>query len=163
MVKQLAPVSQEEMAQRGIGQLDFVYVCGDAYVDHPSFGHAIIIRVLEEAGFTVGMIAQPSWQDTTDFMQLSRPKYAFLVSAGNMDSMVNHYTVNKKPRSSDLYSPGGSPRCRPDRATVVYCNCIRQYLSSLAALKRASAGLHIMTIGIIRSGGLSYLIAAPMC
>ncbi len=126
MVKQLAPVSQEEMAQRGIGQLDFVYVCGDAYVDHPSFGHAIIIRVLEEAGFTVGMIAQPSWQDTTDFMQLSRPKYAFLVSAGNMDSMVNHYTVNKKPRSSDLYSPGGSPRCRPDRATVVYCNCIRQ-------------------------------------
>lgn len=123
---QFAPVSREDMTARGIDTLDFVYVCGDAYVDHPSFGHAIIIRVLENAGYTVGMIAQPDWRNPADFQRLGRPNYAFLVSAGNMDSMVNHYTVNKKPRSEDLYSPGGQPHHRPDRATVVYCNCIRQ-------------------------------------
>lgn len=114
------------MEKLNISQLDFVYVCGDAYVDHPSFGHAIISRVLESRGYTVGIISQPKWHDAEDFKRLGRPKYAFLVAAGNMDSMVNRYTVNKKIRSNDLYSPGGKGGMRPDRATIVYCNRIRE-------------------------------------
>ena len=120
------PICKEDLKCRKIEQLDFVYICGDAYVDHPSFGHAIISRVLEKNGFTVGIISQPDWNDTADFEKLGKPKYAFLVSAGNIDSMVNHYTVNKKKRSTDLYSPGGKSGKRPDRATIVYCNRIRQ-------------------------------------
>lgn len=122
----LMPVSQSDMKKLNINELDFVYVCGDAYVDHPSFGHAIISRVLWENGYTVGIIAQPNWQSTDDISRLGRPKLAFLVSAGNIDSMVNHYTVNKKKRSDDMYSPGGKSGFRPDRATIVYCNLIRQ-------------------------------------
>ena len=124
--KQFLPVCREDLKERGIEQLDFVYVCGDAYVDHPSFGHAIIGRVLEKEGFTVGIISQPDWQSTTDFEKLGKPKYAFLVSSGNIDSMVNHYTVNKKIRSNDMYSPGGVSGRRPDRAVIVYCNKIRE-------------------------------------
>ncbi len=120
------PICKEDLKNRKIEQLDFVYVCGDAYVDHPSFGHAIISRILEKNGFSVGIISQPDWNSTTDFEKLGKPKYAFLVSAGNIDSMVNHYTVNKKKRSTDLYSPGGESGKRPDRATIVYCNRIRQ-------------------------------------
>lgn len=120
------PISTEDMEKRKIEQLDFVYVCGDAYVDHPSFGHAIISRVLESHGFTVGIIPQPDWHSADDFKKLGQPKYAFLVSAGNIDSMVNHYTVNKKPRRKDMYTPGGKSGKRPDRATVVYCNRIRE-------------------------------------
>ena len=120
------PVSREDMKKQNISQLDFVYVCGDAYVDHPSFGHAIISRVLESHGYTVGIIPQPNWKNADDFKKLGRPKYAFLVSAGNIDSMVNHYTVNKKIRSQDSYSPGGKANMRPDRATIVYCNRIRE-------------------------------------
>ena len=120
------PISKSDMDDRGIKQLDFVYVCGDAYVDHPAFGHAIISRVLESKGYSVGMIPQPNWKNTDDFMRLGRPKLAFLVSAGNIDSMVNHYTVNKKRRSEDMYSPGGKSGMRPDRATIVYCNRIRE-------------------------------------
>ena len=120
------PVSREDMEKQNISQLDFVYVCGDAYVDHPSFGHAIISRVLESHGYTVGIIPQPNWKNADDFKKLGRPKYAFLVSAGNIDSMVNHYTVNKKIRSQDSYSPGGKANMRPDRATIVYCNRIRE-------------------------------------
>lgn len=120
------PICRQDMEDRKIKQLDFVYVCGDAYVDHPSFGHAIISRVLESHGFSVGIIAQPDWQSTDDFKKLGKPKYAFLVSAGNIDSMVNHYTVNKKRRSRDMYTPGGEAGKRPDRATVVYCNRIKE-------------------------------------
>lgn len=120
------PVSREDMEKRNIKQLDFVYVCGDAYVDHPSFGHAIISRVLESHGYTVGIIPQPDWRSAEDFKRLGKPKYAFLVAAGNIDSMVNHYTVNKKIRSRDSYSPGGKAGMRPDRATIVYCNRIRE-------------------------------------
>lgn len=120
------PICKEDLRDRKIEQLDFVYVCGDAYVDHPSFGHAIISRILEKNGFSVGIIAQPDWNSTTDFEKLGKPRYAFLVSAGNIDSMVNHYTVNKKKRSTDLYTPGGEAGKRPDRATIVYCNRIRQ-------------------------------------
>lgn len=114
------------MDRMNISQLDFVYVCGDAYVDHPSFGHAIISRVLQSHGYTVGIIAQPNWKTADEFKRLGRPKYAFLVSAGNIDSMVNRYTVNKKIRSDDSYSPGGKGGLRPDRATIVYCNRIRE-------------------------------------
>ena len=123
--KNFLPISRADMEKLNISELDFVYVCGDAYIDHPSFGHAIITRVIENLGFTVGIIAQPDWHSNNDFMRLGKPKYAFLVSAGNIDSMVNHYTVNKKKRSRDLYSPGGESGKRPDRATIVYCNCIR--------------------------------------
>ncbi len=120
------PVSREDMAKLNISELDFVYVCGDAYVDHPSFGHAVISRVLWSEGFTVGIISQPDWKSTADITRLGRPRLGFLVSAGNIDSMVNHYTVNKKKRSEDMYSPAGEAGRRPDRATIVYCNLIRQ-------------------------------------
>ncbi len=120
------PISREDMKKLNISELDFVYVCGDAYVDHPSFGHAIISRVLWENGYSVGIISQPSWKNTDDISRLGRPRLGFLVSAGNIDSMVNHYTVNKKKRSDDMYSPGGKAGLRPDRATIVYCNLIRQ-------------------------------------
>ncbi|MCI7322387.1 MAG: YgiQ family radical SAM protein [Lachnospiraceae bacterium] len=119
------PISKEDMRERKISQLDFVYVCGDAYVDHPSFGHAIITRLLEAHGYTVGIIAQPDWKDDTSISILGEPRLGFLVSAGNMDSMVNHYSVSKKRRSTDSYSPGGVMGKRPDYATVVYCNLIR--------------------------------------
>lgn len=120
------PVSAADMAERGIEQLDFVYVTGDAYVDHPSFGHAIISRVLESHGYSVGIIAQPDWKDEKSVTILGRPRLAFLISGGNMDSMVNHYSVSKKRRSTDAYTPGGVMGKRPDHATVVYGNLIRK-------------------------------------
>ena len=120
------PVTKEEMLQRGWDRPDFVYVCGDAYVDHSSFGAAIICRVLEKHGYRVCFIAQPDWRSTEDFTRFGEPRLAFLVSAGNIDSMVNHYTVAKKPRSTDSYSSGGKAGMRPDRATIVYCNRIRE-------------------------------------
>lgn len=119
------PISKQDMQERGIKQLDFVYVCGDAYVDHPSFGHAIIARLLEAHGYTVGIIAQPDWKDDASISVLGVPRLGFLVSAGNMDSMVNHYSVSKKRRATDSYTPGGVMGKRPDYATVVYCNLIR--------------------------------------
>lgn len=126
MKKTFLPVSRQDMEKLNIEQLDFVYVVGEAYVDHPSFGHAIISRVLEDAGYSVGIIALPDWHTKEDFMRLGKPRLAFLCSAGNMDSMVNRYTVNKKTRSEDSYAPGGKAGMRPDRATVVYCNRIRE-------------------------------------
>jgi uncharacterized radical SAM protein YgiQ len=120
------PVTKEETTALGWERPDFVYVFGDAYVDHPSFGHAIISRVLEAAGFRVAMLPQPDWRGVGDFQRFGRPRLGFLVSAGNIDSMVNHYTSAKKPRSEDLYSPGGKAGRRPDRATIVYCNRIRE-------------------------------------
>ncbi len=120
------PVSFEDMNERGWEQLDFLYISGDAYVDHPSFGHAIITRVLESEGFKVGIIAQPNWKNIEDFKMLGRPKYGILISSGVIDSMVNHYTASKKRRSNDLYSPGGKAGFRPDRAVVVYANKIKE-------------------------------------
>ena len=120
------PISREDMQADGIDQLDFVYVCGDAYVDHPSFGHAIISRLLEAHGYKVGIIAQPDWKDKDSISILGEPRLGFLVSAGNMDSMVNHYSVSKKRRATDAFTPGGEMGKRPDYATVVYCNLIRQ-------------------------------------
>lgn len=126
MNNKFLPISREDMNERGWEQCDFIIVTGDAYVDHHSFGTAVISRVLEHAGYKVGIIAQPDWHSTEDFMKLGRPRLAFLVNAGNMDSMVNHYTVSKRVREKDLYSPGGKMGLRPDRATIVYCNKIRE-------------------------------------
>ena len=120
------PVTMEEMKERGWEQADFVYVCGDAYVDHPSFGAAIICRVLESKGYKVGFIAQPDWNKKEEFMKLGKPRLGFLVSSGNIDSMVNHYSVAKKRRQKDAYSPGGKMGLRPDRAAIVYSNKIRE-------------------------------------
>ena len=114
------------MLERGWDELDFVYVSGDAYVDHPSFGMAIITRLLEAHGYRVGVIAQPDWRDPASVTTLGEPRLGFLVSAGNMDSMVNHFTVAKKRRRSDAYSPGGKAGLRPDHACVVYGNLIRR-------------------------------------
>ncbi len=120
------PVTKEEMKKRGWEQPDFVYVCGDAYVDHPSFGAAIITRILESKGYKVCVLPQPNWKSTEDFMRFGKPRLAFLVSGGNIDSMVNHYSVAKRRRDRDLYSPGGESGHRPDRATIVYCQRIRE-------------------------------------
>ncbi len=126
MSREFLPVCREDMEERGWTQTDFVYVSGDAYVDHPSFGHAVITRMLEAHGYKVGMIAQPDWKDKSSITVFGEPRLGFLVSAGNMDSMVNHYTVSKKRRRQDAYTPGGKCGRRPDYAAVVYGNLIRQ-------------------------------------
>ena len=120
------PVCRQDLIERGIDQLDFVYIIGDAYVDHPSFGHAIISRVLEANGYTIGIISQPDWKDEESICALGRPRLGFLVSSGNMDSMVNHYYVSGKRRSTDAYTPGGVMGKRPDHAAAVYGNMIRK-------------------------------------
>jgi len=126
MGQDFLPISRADMEKRGWDRCDFVYVIGDAYVDHPSFGHAIISRVLESAGYRVGIISQPDWRCPESILALGEPRLAFLVTGGNMDSMVNHYTVSKRRRPSDAFTPGGVMGRRPDYATVVYCNLIRQ-------------------------------------
>ena len=126
MEQHFLPISKEDMKRDGITQLDFVYVIGDAYVDHPSFGHAIISRLLESHGYTVGIISQPDYKDPESIRLLGEPRLGFLVTAGNMDSMVNHYTVSKKRRSTDAFTPGGVMGRRPDYATITYCNLIRR-------------------------------------
>ena len=120
------PISKKDMKKRGWTQCDFIYITGDAYVDHPSFGAAIISRILEANGYKVGIISQPDWKVQESIGLLGEPRLGFLVSSGNMDSMVNHYTVSKKKRKNDAYTPGGIIGKRPDYATVVYCNLIRQ-------------------------------------
>lgn len=119
------------MDELGIEQFDFIYITGDAYVDHPSFGAAIITRLIEAMGFTVGIVAQPDWHSDRDFRRFGRPKYAFLVTSGNIDSMVAHYTAAKRKRSDDAYSPGGKAGKRPDRAVIVYCRKIREYFGDV--------------------------------
>lgn len=120
------PLCRRDMEERGWEQVDFVYISGDAYVDHPSFGHAIITRHLEAHGYKVGVIAQPDWKDRSSVTEYGRPRLGFLISAGNMDSMVNHYSVSKKRRKTDAYTPGGVMGKRPDRAATVYSNLVRQ-------------------------------------
>lgn len=120
------PINREEMRKRGWDAVDFVYITGDAYVDHPSFGHAIISRVLEAHGYRVAILPQPDWKDENAIREFGRPRLGFLVSGGNMDSMVNHYSVSKKRRQTDAYTPGGVIGKRPDYAVVVYCNYIRR-------------------------------------
>ena len=120
------PVCRKDMEERGWDAVDFAYVIGDAYVDHPSFGPAIISRILEANGYRVGIISQPDWKDNTSIMEYGEPKLGFLISGGNMDSMVNHYSVSKKRRKTDAFTPGGVMGKRPDYATIVYGNLIRQ-------------------------------------
>lgn len=126
MIKDFLPICRQDMEERGWDSVDFVYVIGDAYVDHPSFGHAIISRVLEANNYRVGIISQPDWKDKKSIDVFGRPRLGFIISAGNMDSMVNHYTVSKKRRHNDAFTPGGVYGKRPDYATAVYGNLIRQ-------------------------------------
>ena len=126
MERDFLPISRADMKRRGWEQCDFVYVIGDAYVDHPTFGHAIISRVLEDAGYKVGIISQPDWKNPESILALGEPRLAFLVMGGNMDSMVNHYSVSKRRRKTDAFTPGGCLGKRPDHAAVVYCNLIRR-------------------------------------
>ena len=128
------PISRADMKKRNWDKLDFLYIIGDAYVDHPSFGHAIISRVLEAHGYKVGIISLPDWHSAEEFKKLGRPRLAALVSAGNIDSMVNHYTASKKRRSDDAYAPGNQSGKRPDRATIVYCNRLREAFGNLPIL-----------------------------
>lgn len=125
------PINKEDMKERGWEQLDFILVSGDAYVDHPSFGTAVIGRVLESRGYKVGIIAQPEWENNEAFKVLGKPKLGFLITSGNIDSMVNHYTAAKKKRSDDLYSPGGKGGYRPDRATIVYSTKVKELYSDV--------------------------------
>ena len=126
MGNKFLPICRKDMEERGWEQVDFVYVTGDAYVDHPSFGHAIITRLLESHGYKIGLVVQPDWKNNRSIQEYGEPRLGFLVSSGNMDSMVNHYSVSKKRRSTDAFTPGGVMGKRPDYATVVYCNLIRQ-------------------------------------
>lgn len=126
MTKGFLPVNKKEMKALNWDSVDFVYIIGDAYVDHPSFGHAIISRVLDSHGYKIGIISQPDWKNADSIDIFGKPRLGFLVTAGNMDSMVNHYTAAKKRRSSDAYTPGGKTGKRPDYATIVYCNLIKQ-------------------------------------
>ncbi len=126
MIKEFLPMNRDEMERRGWQEVDFAFVIGDAYVDHHSFGPAIISRILESQGYRVGIISQPDWKQEESIMTLGKPRLGFLVSGGNMDTMVNHYTVNKKHRNVDAYSPGGVMGKRPDRATICYGNLIRK-------------------------------------
>ncbi len=128
------PICRQDMLDRGIAQFDFVYVIGDAYTDHPSFGHAIISRVLESKGYSVGIISQPDWKDPQSIAIYGAPRLAFLVTGGNMDSMVNHYSVTKHRRKADAFTPGGVMGKRPDYATIVYCNLIRRSFRSIPIL-----------------------------
>ena len=128
------PISKQDMTERGIEQCDFVYIIGDAYVDHPSFGASIISHLLTYKGFSVGIIAQPDWKDPKSVLRLGKPRLAWLVTAGNIDSMVAHYTVAKKPRSDDAYSAGGRNGKRPDRAATVYSKLCRAAAPELPIL-----------------------------
>ncbi|MGI6752024.1 MAG: YgiQ family radical SAM protein [Anaerovoracaceae bacterium] len=120
------PVTRDEMYERGWERPDFILITGDAYVDHPSFGGAIISRVLESRGYRIAILPQPDWRSTSDFKKFGRPRLGFLITSGNVDSMVNHYTVRKRPRRNDSYSPGGKAGNRPDRATIVYANKVKE-------------------------------------
>jgi uncharacterized radical SAM protein YgiQ len=128
------PVSREDMRERQWYYYDFLLVTGDAYVDHPSFGAAVIGRVLQGAGFRVAVLAQPDWHSAEAFAAMGRPRYGVLIGAGNLDSMVAHYTAAKKPRSEDFYSPGKRAGLRPDRATIVYANRAREAFGDIPVI-----------------------------
>ena len=128
------PITRQDMEEMGWDQLDFLYISGDAYTDHPSFGHAIITRVLKYQGYRVGIIPQPNWKNNNDFMTLGRPKYAVLISSGVIDSMVNHYTASKKVRNDDSYSPGGKSGYRPDRAVIVYSHKVKEVFKGIPVI-----------------------------
>ena len=162
------PISRADMQRRGWEQCDFVYIIGDGYVDHPSFGHAIISRVLEDAGYKVGIISQPDWKNPASINALGEPRLGFLVMGGNMDSMVNHYTVSKAHRKADAYTPGGVMGKRPDYAVTVYCNLIRRtyrrkpiIIGGIEASLRRLASMPPIT-GPTGSSGRFYSIRRPI-
>ena len=128
------PISRADMEARGWEQLDFVVVGGDAYVDHPSFGTAIISRLLEAEGYKIGVLAQPRYTDCEDFKRFGKPKYGFFIGGGNVDSMVSHYSVAKIPRAEDEYSPGGKGGARPDRSATVYTRLAKQAYPDLPVI-----------------------------
>lgn len=134
MKNDFLPISKKDMEKRGWDYYDFLYLVGDAYVDHPSFGHAIISRLLESHGYRVAILAQPDWHGDKQLREFGKPRLGVLVSAGNIDSMVNNYTVSKKKRHDDAYSPGNTAGHRPDRATIVYCNLARQAFGKIPVL-----------------------------
>lgn len=145
------PITRREMLDRGWDVCDFVYIIGDAYVDHPSFGHAIISRVLESHGYNVGIISQPDWKNPKSIDVFGRPRLGFLVSGGNMDSMVNHYSVTKHHRKTDAFTPGGimaSAPTTPLRSTATLsARPTRTFPSSSAASRRVCAGWGITITG----------------
>lgn len=162
------PVSAEEMHERGWWWYDALVVGGDAYVDHPSFGTAVISRVLEAEGLRVAVLAQPDWHDAEAFRAMGRPRLGVFIGAGNLDSMVAHYTAAKRRRSEDFYSPGKRSGCRPDRAAIVYCNRAREAFgsdmrSSSARSRRACAASHTTTTGTIPSAAPSSSTPRPTC
>ena len=142
------PICKQDMINRGWESCDFVYVIGDAYVDHPSFGHAIISRVLESHGYTVGIISQPDWKNPRSIDVFGRPRLGFLVSGGNMDSMVNHYSVTKHKRKTDAFTPGGVMGMPPSSTVTSSVRFIKTFPSSSAALKPACADWATMTTGL---------------
>lgn len=160
--KEFLPVTLEECRERGWDRPDFVYVTGDAYVDHPSFGVAIISRVLEKAGFRVAILPQPDYKSAAEFKKFGKPRLGFLVTSGNIDSMVAHYTVSLKKRTYDYYTPGGVMGKRPDRAVIVYCNRIREAYGDvpiiIGAWKRPCGVLPITIIGAIRCAAVFWWI-----
>lgn len=165
MTSQFLPITKAEAAARGWDQLDFVYIIGDAYVDHPSFGAAIISRVIESLGFSIGIISQPV--SDRDYMEFGAPKYAFLVTGGNIDSMVAHYTAAKRKRSDDAYTPAARQGRRPDRATIVYSRKLRQlYPDSpivIGGLEASLRALPTTTTGTTRCAPPSLSTRRPTC
>ena len=143
------PINRQEMEALGWDRPDFLYVIGDAYVDHPSFGPAIISRVLEHEGYRVAILSQPDWTSKQPFLEFGRPRLGVLVSSGNIDSMVNHYTAAKKKRSSDAYTPGGKAGKRPDRAVIVYCDRVRRSVLIDARADLISYGMGERSIAAI--------------
>jgi len=160
------PLTKRESRRLGIGSFDIIVVSGDAYVDHPSFAAALIARMLWGEGYTVGIIAQPDWTRPDDFIRLGKPRLFFAISAGNVDSMVNHYTARKRLRSTDAYSPGGK-RKRPDRASLVYADRLHSLFPdtrlSSGASRRVSGGLPTMTTGQTGSASPCSPMHLPIC
>ncbi len=130
------PINKKEMLERGWQDVDFVFVTGDSYVDHPSFGVAILTRLLENKGYRVAVLSQPNWKNDGDFTQFGRPRLAFMVTSGNIDSMVAHYTAAKRLRHDDAYTAGGVAGKRPDRAVIVYSNIIKRIYPDCPGCRR---------------------------
>ena len=145
------PMSVEEMRQRGWDQADVVFVTGDAYIDHPSFAMAILGRILEAAGFRVGIVSQPDWRSADDWKRFGKPRLFFAISAGNMDSMINHYTANRKVRNDDAYSPGGRIGLRPDRATLSYCQRAREAYKDVPSAP-ISIARRLAAVSVVKNG-----------
>ena len=169
MVKgtEFLPVSRDEMIDRGWYYYDFLVVTADGYIDHPSFGSAIIARLLEGEGYRVAVLAQPDWHDAESFRAMGKPRYGVLIGGGNLDSMVAHYTVAKRRRTQDLYSPGGKLGFRPDRPTIVYANRAREAFPDtpivIGGLEASLRRFATMTTGTTRCAAPSCLMRLPTC